>query len=119
MGPGFRTSKYDENEIISGGRAMSRLAVRPRPLVVPAYCKGCGRCIGACIKNCFAPGSEIDPVTGLVPTALDLTNCNGCALCVDACPEPHGLHLQGDDAFELMGPGLGPGPQPVDFPVPE
>ena len=98
---------------------MSRLAVRHRPLVVPAYCKGCGRCIGACIKNCFAPGSEIDPVTGLVPTALDLTNCNGCALCVDACPEPHGLHLQGDDAFELIGAGLASGPQPFDFPVPE
>ncbi|HTW06712.1 MAG TPA: 3-methyl-2-oxobutanoate dehydrogenase subunit VorB [Acidimicrobiales bacterium] len=76
---------------------MNRVAERPKPFVVPEYCKGCGRCIRSCTKDCFAPGNEISPTTGLVPISLDLSLCNGCALCVDACPEPYGLRLDNDD----------------------
>ncbi|MGP8205422.1 MAG: 3-methyl-2-oxobutanoate dehydrogenase subunit VorB [Acidimicrobiales bacterium] len=98
---------------------MTRLAGRPKPFVVPVYCKGCGRCIGSCAKHCFAFGSEINPATGLVPTVLDLTDCNGCALCIDACPEPHGLHLEGDPAFGPVDAGLSPVPGPFEPPLPE
>ncbi len=96
---------------------MTTVAGRPRPFVVPAYCKGCGRCIGACVKNCFATGTEINPATGLVPAVLDLTDCNGCGLCVDACPEPHGLHLR-DATFDAVGPGAPSGPGRLRSPVP-
>jgi pyruvate/2-oxoacid:ferredoxin oxidoreductase alpha subunit/NAD-dependent dihydropyrimidine dehydrogenase PreA subunit len=109
---------------------MTMLAGRPKPFVVPEYCKGCGRCIRSCIKDCFALGTEINPFTGLVPIALDLTECNGCALCIDACPEPYGLRLIGDDALEPTTPGssrplrrvdgLQPEPWPdIAIPLPE
>jgi len=64
---------------------------RPKPFLLDEYCKGCGRCIDACNRDCIAAGTEINPLTGLVPVHLDLETCNGCALCIDACPEPYGL----------------------------
>ena len=99
---------------------MTVVAERPKPFVFPEYCKGCGRCIGACPKDCIALGTEINPQTGLVPVVLDLTACNGCGLCVSACPEPFGLRPQGEEAdFELMDPAKLLGPRPFDAPVPE
>ncbi|MGO8762601.1 MAG: DUF362 domain-containing protein, partial [Desulfobaccales bacterium] len=84
---------------------MTRLAERPKPFVVPEYCKGCGRCIGSCVRGCFSLGDETNPTTGLVPIALDLADCNGCALCIDACPEPYGLQLEGDERA-VLGPAV-------------
>ncbi|HTV10941.1 MAG TPA: 3-methyl-2-oxobutanoate dehydrogenase subunit VorB [Acidimicrobiales bacterium] len=74
---------------------MPVLAQRSKPLVVPEYCKGCGRCIASCARGCFTLGTEVNAATGLVPVNLDLSNCNGCGLCFDACPEPYGLSLLG------------------------
>ncbi len=88
---------------------------KPKPFVVPEYCKGCGRCIGSCIKHCFTLGTEINPETGLLPIVLDLTDCNGCGLCFDACPEPFGLRPQGE-GFELLDPATILGPRPSDAP---
>jgi pyruvate/2-oxoacid:ferredoxin oxidoreductase alpha subunit/NAD-dependent dihydropyrimidine dehydrogenase PreA subunit len=65
--------------------------IRPRPVLAPESCKGCGRCIEACAHHCIAAGTEIHPVTGLVPVVLNLERCTACGLCFDACPEPHGL----------------------------
>lgn len=67
---------------------------RPKPFLVDAYCKGCGRCIDSCNKHCITAGTDINPLTGLVPVVLDLDACNGCGLCMDACPEPYGLQPQ-------------------------
>lgn len=84
---------------------MNRVADRPKPFVVPEYCKGCGRCINSCPKGCISVGTEINPVTGLVPIVLDLTLCNGCDLCMSACPEPYGLRPEGEAVdFELVDP---------------
>jgi len=95
------------------------LAQRPRPFVVPEYCKGCGRCIGSCIRGCFAPGHEINAQSGLTPITLDLTNCNGCGLCIDACPEPYGLRLGSEQTWEDDGPLPRPEPVPdVAVPLP-
>jgi pyruvate/2-oxoacid:ferredoxin oxidoreductase alpha subunit/NAD-dependent dihydropyrimidine dehydrogenase PreA subunit len=77
---------------------------RPRPFVFPEYCKGCGRCIDACNKDCLTEGTEINPLTGLVPIQLHLDNCNGCGLCIAACPEPFGLQPEPGDDFELTDP---------------
>ena len=99
---------------------MSKVAERPRPFVVPEFCKGCGRCIASCPKGCISMGTEINPVTGLVPIVLDLTLCNGCDLCMDACPEPYGLRPEGDEEpFEILHPAVAFGPRPSDAPVPE
>ncbi|MDR3682598.1 MAG: 3-methyl-2-oxobutanoate dehydrogenase subunit VorB, partial [Geothrix sp.] len=68
---------------------------------------------------------QINPLTGLVPVELDLTNCNACGLCMDACPEPYGLrpaHEGEIQDFELEDPaqlfGVKPcdAPEPVDLP---
>jgi pyruvate/2-oxoacid:ferredoxin oxidoreductase alpha subunit/NAD-dependent dihydropyrimidine dehydrogenase PreA subunit len=97
----------------------SSLTERPKPFLVPEYCKGCGRCIRSCVKDCFTLGTQINPETGLVPILLDLANCNGCALCIDACPEPYGLRLpgDGDETGELAD--LTHGGETVPFGVPE
>lgn len=79
---------------------------RPKPFLVEEYCKGCGRCIDACNKHCITTGTDINPLTGLMPVHLDLDQCNGCALCISACPEPFGLRPvpEGLDEFELQDP---------------
>jgi pyruvate/2-oxoacid:ferredoxin oxidoreductase alpha subunit/NAD-dependent dihydropyrimidine dehydrogenase PreA subunit len=82
---------------------------RPKPFLLPEYCKGCGRCIDACNRDCIAPGSAINALTGLVPVQLDLEKCNGCALCIDACPEPYGLRA-------MLPETHNPAPEPVDIP---
>ena len=78
---------------------------RPKPYLVPDYCKGCGRCVSVCVKGCIAYDNEINPATGVVPVILDLEKCNGCGLCIEACPEPYGLRAlaQGED-YELQDP---------------
>ncbi|RMH73780.1 MAG: 3-methyl-2-oxobutanoate dehydrogenase subunit VorB [Gemmatimonadetes bacterium] len=73
---------------------VSKLKEKPKPFLFPEYCKGCGRCIEACTKDCITMGTEINPLTGLIPVNLDLEKCNGCGLCVSACPEPFGLSLR-------------------------
>jgi pyruvate/2-oxoacid:ferredoxin oxidoreductase alpha subunit/NAD-dependent dihydropyrimidine dehydrogenase PreA subunit len=70
---------------------MGEVRERAKPIVVAEYCKGCGRCLESCAHHCFAPGSAIHPLTGLVPVVVHLETCTGCALCFDACPEPYGL----------------------------
>ena len=64
---------------------------RPKPAIRREYCKGCGRCIESCAQHCIALGTEIHPVSGIVPVELDGAHCNSCGLCVEACPEPYGL----------------------------
>ena len=99
---------------------MTTIHDRPLPSLMPEYCKGCGRCIAACLKDCISVGTEIHPVTGLVPVVLDLTACNRCGLCFDACPEPFGLQPAGDQAScALMDPALLGGVRPFDAPTPE
>jgi pyruvate/2-oxoacid:ferredoxin oxidoreductase alpha subunit/NAD-dependent dihydropyrimidine dehydrogenase PreA subunit len=68
---------------------------RPQPGLEPEYCKGCNRCVEACVHGCIVPGQEINSQTGLVPVSLHLDGCNGCAVCIDACPEPYGLRVPG------------------------
>jgi pyruvate/2-oxoacid:ferredoxin oxidoreductase alpha subunit/NAD-dependent dihydropyrimidine dehydrogenase PreA subunit len=79
---------------------------RPKPFLFPQFCKGCGRCIEACPKDCIHMSEAIDPRTGLTPVVVDTSACNGCGLCLEACPEPYGLMAKPADAsdFELEDP---------------
>lgn len=103
---------------------MAQVKDKPKPYLVPEYCKGCGRCITVCTKGCIAFADELNPLTGLVPVLLDLTKCNACGLCIEACPEPYGLRAQdaGED-FDLQDPSKMFGakgttaPEPVDIPA--
>jgi len=97
---------------------------KPRPFLIPEYCKGCGRCVNVCTKGCIAFANEINPTTGLVPVVLDLEKCTGCGLCIEACPEPYGLRAlaQGEtyelqDPAKLFGAKRSAAPEPVDIPA--
>lgn len=99
---------------------MSTIARHRKPVLVPEYCKGCGRCIASCIKDCISPGTEIHPVTGLVPVVMDLERCNACGLCIDACPEPFGLQVEGDEAaFTMLDAAALDDAEPYEAPTPE
>jgi pyruvate/2-oxoacid:ferredoxin oxidoreductase alpha subunit/NAD-dependent dihydropyrimidine dehydrogenase PreA subunit len=102
---------------------MSTTAAKPKPLLLPQYCKGCGRCIEACARHCIEMGTEIDARTGLIPVALHLENCTACGLCFDACPEPYGLAPEPGAEFELQDPAKLYGQKPMTagkaVPVPD
>jgi len=70
---------------------MPKAIEKPKPILLPALCKGCGRCIDACPHDCITLGHEINQDSGMIPIMIDLTVCNGCGLCITACPEPYGL----------------------------
>lgn len=101
---------------------MTAVSERPKPFVLPEFCKGCGRCIDACPKHCLELGTEVHPATGLIPVALHLEACNGCALCIAACPEPYGLRPEPGADFELQDPAhlfgarVSTAPAPQDIP---
>ena len=102
---------------------MAQTKERPKPSLIPEYCKGCGRCISVCAKNCISFGKEINHLTGIAPVVLDLAKCNACGLCSEACPEPYGLVAVEPGAdFELKDPaklfGEKP-PAPKAAPVPD
>ena len=99
---------------------MPTTAERPKPYLLPQYCKGCGRCIEACAKHCIEMGTEINPQTGLVPVVLHLENCSACGLCLTACPEPYGLAPEPGADFELQDPAtlFGPRQAPPEKPEP-
>ena len=91
---------------------------RPKPFLFPQFCKGCGRCIEACPKDCIHLAAEVEPSSGFTPIVLDLEACNGCGLCLGACPEPYGLMpipLAEDgrpgSLRELFGPPAEPPPR--------
>lgn len=92
---------------------MSKAAERPKPVLLPELCKGCGRCIEACPKHCISFGTEINQASGLIPVVIDFDVCNGCGLCITACPEPYGLTATGyslEDPNDLYGER---GPRPA------
>jgi pyruvate/2-oxoacid:ferredoxin oxidoreductase alpha subunit/NAD-dependent dihydropyrimidine dehydrogenase PreA subunit len=100
---------------------MPTTAERPKPFLLPQFCKGCGRCIEACAKHCIEMGTEIHPETGLVPVVLHLEDCSACGLCLSACPEPYGLAPQPESSdFEIQDPAalFGPRPAPPEKPQP-
>jgi pyruvate/2-oxoacid:ferredoxin oxidoreductase alpha subunit/NAD-dependent dihydropyrimidine dehydrogenase PreA subunit len=102
---------------------MSTTAEKPKPFLLPQYCKGCGRCIEACSRHCIEMGTEIDPRTGLIPVVLHLENCSACGLCFTACPEPYGLAPEPGADFELQDPAKLFGRKPVTaerpLPIPD
>ncbi len=76
---------------------------RPKVILTPELCKGCGRCIEACPKHAISLGEDINQASGLVPVQIDYGICNHCGLCVSACPEPYGL---GEKVYELEDPAM-------------
>jgi pyruvate/2-oxoacid:ferredoxin oxidoreductase alpha subunit/NAD-dependent dihydropyrimidine dehydrogenase PreA subunit len=88
---------------------MASTKERPKPSLIPEYCKACSRCIDVCAQGCIHMGTEIHPQSGTASVEIDLERCTACGLCVAACPEPWGLQAilrEGDlsSPEELFGP---------------
>jgi pyruvate/2-oxoacid:ferredoxin oxidoreductase alpha subunit/ferredoxin len=84
---------------------------RPKVVLLPHLCKGCGRCIESCPKHGISLGTEINQESGLVPVVIDYDVCNHCGLCISACPEPYGL---GTEPYELEDPKKLYGPRKAE-----
>jgi pyruvate/2-oxoacid:ferredoxin oxidoreductase alpha subunit/NAD-dependent dihydropyrimidine dehydrogenase PreA subunit len=98
---------------------MASVEARPKPVLHPEFCKGCGRCIEACtVHHCIAEGQEIHALSGLVPVAFHPAECNGCNLCVEACPEPYAL-MAGDADPPVEHPVVSRQRAPAPAPVPD
>jgi pyruvate/2-oxoacid:ferredoxin oxidoreductase alpha subunit/NAD-dependent dihydropyrimidine dehydrogenase PreA subunit len=101
---------------------MPSVSQRPKPVLVPEYCKACGRCIEACVHKCIEAGTAIHPGTGLMPVVLHLEACTACGLCFEACPEPYGLmpelgtDLAPVDPASLFGPRRSTAPRAEAIP---
>lgn len=94
---------------------------RPKVVLEPHLCKGCGRCIESCPKHAITLGTEVDQASGLVPVLIDRELCNDCGLCIAACPEPFGITRDGyelEDPSKLYG-ALPPSPKPREIPARE
>jgi len=91
---------------------------RPKPVLVPQFCKGCGRCIDACAHHCITAGTDVNPASALIPVVLDLERCTACGLCFDACPEPYGLQPDHETPDRRRAPAAVPVPDTV-APLPE
>ena len=84
---------------------MAKAAEKPKPVLVPELCKGCGRCVEACPRDCISPGDTIHQTSGLIPVVFDYEDCNGCGVCIMACPEPYCLSFTGHTIGAAAGKG--------------
>lgn len=60
------------------------------PLITQNECKGCGRCINSCPKDCLQFAEKMN-VKGYVPAQYKGEGCVGCAICFYNCPEPYAI----------------------------
>jgi pyruvate/2-oxoacid:ferredoxin oxidoreductase alpha subunit len=64
-------------------------------------------------------GHEINQESGLIPIVIDYDVCNGCGVCISACPEPYGLSTEPyelEDPAHLFGDRPGAAVAPADVP---
>ena len=103
---------------------MPALKERPKPFLLPEYCKGCGRCISACAKDCISLGTEINPPDrarpgrpgpGELQRLRPLHRRLPRALRPPQTPADADFELQ--DPAKLFGDRMTDAPEPVDIPA--
>ncbi len=68
----------------SGGGALAKRLIVPRPVIDPAKCTACGTCVSVCPVDPKA----VDWASGKgVPPVHDYTRCIRCYCCQELCPE--------------------------------
>jgi 2-oxoisovalerate ferredoxin oxidoreductase delta subunit len=66
------------------------------PHIIKDECKGCGRCINACPKNCLHFAKKMNG-KGYVPAEYSGEGCTGCNICFYNCPEPYAIEVYKKD----------------------
>jgi NAD-dependent dihydropyrimidine dehydrogenase PreA subunit len=56
-------------------------------------CKGCGRCITACPKECLTFDTELNK-SGIKAVKYAGDGCISCGICFYNCPEPYALRIE-------------------------
>jgi membrane protease YdiL (CAAX protease family)/NAD-dependent dihydropyrimidine dehydrogenase PreA subunit len=81
---------------------------RPKLVLSPVDCDGCGRCVEACRRNAIRPGANY--------IYVDWSRCDGCGKCADLCDRDaialraaDGTAVRAEDVFGA-GSGAGSGP---------
>lgn len=55
-------------------------------------CKGCERCVNACVKNCLSMGTKLNKM-GYAYAVYASEGCIGCGACFYNCPEPGAITI--------------------------
>ena len=66
------------------------------PHIIEDECKGCGRCIDACPKDCLRFSKKING-KGYIPAEYIGEGCTGCGICFYNCPEPYAVEVYKKD----------------------
>ena len=65
-----------------------------RPIIDEDCCKGCGRCVAACMKKCLKLSTDRLNAAGLKPVLYVGEGCVGCGMCFYNCPEPYAIRVE-------------------------
>ncbi len=81
-------------------------AERPKLVLSPVDCDGCGRCVDACRADAIKPGPNY--------IYVDWSRCDACGKCVDAC-DRDAIALRPEPGLRSGGTGE---PRPADGSIP-
>ncbi len=62
------------------------------PEIEADSCKGYGRCVAACPKQCLELQTTMNKM-GIKPVGYTGEGCIGCAMCFYNCPEPYAIKV--------------------------
>jgi NAD-dependent dihydropyrimidine dehydrogenase PreA subunit len=66
------------------------------PHIIIDECKGCGRCIKACPKDCLRFAEKMN-TKGYIHAEYIGKGCTGCGICFYNCPEPYAIEVYKKD----------------------
>ncbi|MFT5727767.1 MAG: NAD-dependent dihydropyrimidine dehydrogenase PreA subunit [Desulforhopalus sp.] len=69
---------------------------KSHPHIIQDECKGCGRCVDACPKDCLQLSEKMNG-KGYVPAEYIGEGCTGCGICFYNCPEPYAIEVYKKD----------------------
>lgn len=58
-----------------------------RPIIAVERCKGCGLCIGSCVKKILEMSKETNGQGVHYPVCTDESLCIACTFCAIMCPD--------------------------------
>ena len=70
----------------------SEQGAQTHPEIETDSCKGCGRCVAACPRQCLALTATFNKM-GVKPVGYLGEGCIGCAMCFYNCPEPYAIKV--------------------------